>query len=90
MANHKATLKSIRQTAKRTERNRAVRSRVKTLGKKARTAVNESGEQADKTLSQYLSSLDRAARKGLIHKNKAARLKSRLTKAHAKVTAQAS
>lgn len=69
----------MRQDAARTERNKAKKTALKTAVKKARTT-----NEAD-SLSQAFSKLDKAAKTHLIHKKKAARLKSRLAKAVAKL-----
>ena len=87
MANHKSAEKRVRQTAKRNEINRSNRSKLRTQIKKLRSAVaandkNQSGELLNPTVSV----IDKAVNKGLIHKNTAARYKSRLTKHVAKVS----
>lgn len=78
MPNVKSAEKRMRTNKIREERNKAARSRLRTAIKKARQAE---GEGADAALKQATSLLDRAARKRLIHPNKAARLKSRLARA---------
>ena len=78
MANTKSALKAQRQSEKRAARNRAIKSAVKTYFKKASVAVTAAAEDAEATVRQAVSALDRAARKGIIHKNKAARHKSQL------------
>lgn len=82
MANHKSSIKRIRQTTTRTERNRAEKSRMKTLRKKAILAI-EAGdkEEASKASSAFASVVDKAAKRNLIHPNKAANLKSKTAKA---------
>lgn len=70
----KSGLKRKRQDVKRGVRNQAIRSRVKTLLKDARTAEQPGGD----TLRAAISALDAAARKGIVHPNAAARKKSRL------------
>lgn len=82
MANHQSSIKRARQTIVRTERNQAVKSRMKTLRKKTLTAI-EAGdkEAAIKASSEFSSSVDRAAKRNIIHKNKAANLKSKTAKA---------
>lgn len=82
MANHKSALKRVRQTKTRTERNRQRKTTIKKLRKETIAAV-ESGDAkaAAEGLSKYSSAVDKAAKKGLIHKNKAANLKSRAAKA---------
>lgn len=78
MANHSATRKSVRKTAKRNERNRY-------QGKTTRNAIrafrliDNQGEAADK-LPALSSRIDKLAKRGIIHKNKAANLKSKLAK----------
>jgi small subunit ribosomal protein S20 len=88
MANTKSALKRVRQTKRRTERNRAEKSRIKTLRKKVTGAV-ESGDQAgvQQALSEFTSAIDKAAKRGVVHKNKAANLKSKTAR---RVAAKAS
>lgn len=75
MANHKATQKDTRQAAKRRERNRY-------YGKTTRNAINElkEGRSSANKLPEVISMIDKLAKRGIIHKNKAANLKSKLTK----------
>lgn len=80
MANIKSSKKDIRRTAKRTLRNRSVRSAVKTHVVKFRRAVAEGAENSPDLAVAAMSALDRAASKGILHKNNAARRKSRLQK----------
>ena len=86
MANTKSAIKRIRQTATRTERNRADKSRMKTLRRKTLTAI-EAGdkEEAVKASSAFSSVVDKAAKRNLIHPNKAANLKSKTAKAIAAI-----
>ena len=79
MANIKSAIKRIRSSERRRVRNRIVRSSTRTLVKKARTAIN-SGNPGEEAIQNALTALDRAASKGIIHKNNAARRKSRLMK----------
>jgi small subunit ribosomal protein S20 len=65
----------------REERNKAARSRLRTAIKKVRQSDNADPEGAEARYQEAKSLLDRAARKRLIHPNKAARLKSKLAKA---------
>lgn len=76
MPNIASAKKNMRKTRAATVRNRAQRSALRTALKKARAA----GASADVKL-QAVKLLDRAARKGLIHRNAAGRQKSRLAKA---------
>lgn len=78
MPNVKSAIKRMRTNKAREERNKAARSRLRTAIKKARQVENEGGESA---FLQAKSLLDRAARKRLIHPNKAARIKSKLARA---------
>ena len=80
MANIKSQIKRNRQTIKRTERNKAVRSEVKTRTKNAVNAASEGAENAEALARQAQKRIDTAAAKGVIHKNAAARRKSRLAK----------
>jgi small subunit ribosomal protein S20 len=75
LPNIKAAEKWVRQSEKRELRNRDVKTRLKTLFKKARVAGDPAGAPAVE------SQFDKAAAKGIIHPNKAARKKSRLAKA---------
>ncbi len=78
MANHKATKKDVRQSAKRRERNRyngkTTRNAIRDL-----KAVTEKAA-AGKELPEVISMIDKLAKTGVIHKNKASNLKSKLTK----------
>lgn len=81
MANHKSALKRIRQTEKRTDRNRHVRSTLRTFIKRVREAV-ASKDQAAATaaLALAIPVIDSAATKGVIHSSNASRNVSRLTR----------
>jgi small subunit ribosomal protein S20 len=80
LANIKSQIKRNRQTVKRTERNKAVRSEMKTRTKRAVSAAAEGAENADELARAAQKRIDMAAAKGVIHKNAAARRKSRLAK----------
>lgn len=71
----KSAIKKLRQDKKRTLRNRGLKKRYKELTKKALS------ETADKSVRAAVSAIDKAAKRHVIHKNKAARLKSRVMKA---------
>jgi len=77
MANHSATKKDVRQATKRRERN-------KFYGKTTRNAIRDLKAGKGKELSEKLpgvaSMIDKLAKRGIIHKNKAANLKSKLAK----------
>ena len=82
MANSKSALKRVRQIKRRTDRNKGRRTKVKSLRKRAIDAA-EAGktEEAQDSLKQFSSAVDRAHKKGIYHKNKAANLKSKTVKA---------
>ena len=82
MPNTKSASKRLRQTKVRTAHNRSIKSAVKTTVKKVTTAL-ESGdvEAAEAAYPVAAQSLDKAGAKNIIHKNAAARKKSRLQKA---------
>jgi small subunit ribosomal protein S20 len=77
---HKNVLKAARQSEKRRLRNRSVQSGVKTLMKRLQSAIEANKrDEAAKMLSDASRGLSRAASKGVIHRNTAARRISRLT-----------
>jgi small subunit ribosomal protein S20 len=83
MPNNPSAAKRMRQEQKRRLRNRRVKSIVKTQITKARQAITTpavSVEEAQEAVRAAVSELDRAAKKGVIHRNNAARRKSRLMK----------
>ena len=81
MANHKSALKRARQSEERRLRNRSRKTRMKNVLKAVEEAVaQKSPEAAATALKAAVSILDKAAGKGLIHKNKASRKISRLTR----------
>ena len=81
MANIKSAIKRIRSSARKQKHNRIVRGRTRTADKKARIVLDtgKAGE-AQAAVQKAISELDHAAGKGVIHKNNAARRKSRLMK----------
>jgi small subunit ribosomal protein S20 len=86
MANHKSAEKRIRQNARRKEINRSNRSKLRTQIKKLRAAIAGSDKTASgELLNPTVSVIDKAVNKGLIHRNTAARYKSRLTRHVAEV-----
>jgi len=81
LANHKSALKRVRQNEIRRLRNKANKTRIKGLIKDVRLAADEeAGESAAGKLNTVKSAIDKAAKKGVIHKKTAARKISRLTK----------
>jgi small subunit ribosomal protein S20 len=90
MANIKSQIKRNKQNEKAAERNKAVRTSLKTATKKVRTAIAEGDADAARERALEVSrALDKASAKGIVHKRTAARRKSRLVKA-ANATAAAS
>ncbi|MEM7811456.1 MAG: 30S ribosomal protein S20 [Planctomycetota bacterium] len=88
MPNTANAKKALRKSLKRRAENRTKRSTLRTSLKKARLAI--AGDDAEATEAQFrlaVKKLDQSAAKGLIHKNKAARLKSRLAAAKKKSAA---
>lgn len=80
MPNHKSAKKRMRQNEKRRDINRGNRSRMRTAIKKLRAALTSEGaNEAQTLLPTTISSIDKAVNKGIIHRNTAARYKSRLT-----------
>lgn len=80
MANHFSALKRARQTTKRTANNRSNTSRLRTALRSFRQALQSGdGKQAKEAFSSTVSMIDKAVKKGTIHKNTAARYKSRLS-----------
>jgi small subunit ribosomal protein S20 len=81
MANHKSAIKRTRQNTKRNAINRSNRGRLRTQVKKLRTAIAGNDKNgSSEMLGATVSVIDKAVNKGIIHKNTAARYKSRLTK----------
>ncbi|HEX9682098.1 MAG TPA: 30S ribosomal protein S20 [Acidimicrobiales bacterium] len=80
MANTKSQIKRNRQNEKARLRNKAVRSEMKTRVKAAETAAEAGDDSVEATVLQAIRRIDSAAAKGVIHKNAAARRKSRLMK----------
>jgi len=75
---HKSAQKRARQTKKRTEYNKLYKTRVKTAVKNVLSAKTK--EAGEKELKTAVSTLDRVAVKRIVHRNKAAHTKSRLTR----------
>ena len=78
MPQHKSAAKRVRQDAKRNERNRMHRSKMRTMIKQLRQTTDKA--QGEVQLPQIKAMLDRMAAKGIIHKNMAANYKSELEK----------
>jgi small subunit ribosomal protein S20 len=85
MANIQSQIKRNRQNEKRRLRNKAVRSELRTRAKSAVSAFETGAENSAEALRLALKRIDKAAAKGVIHKNQAANRKSRLMKRVAKL-----
>ncbi len=83
MANHKDALKRVRQSEKRRLHNRYYAKNMRNEVRKFRALTEKS--EAEAQLPKIYSIIDRVARRGIIHKNKAANLKSKMTKHTAKL-----
>lgn len=81
MPNHKSAEKRVRQTERRNEVNRRNRSRLRTEIKKLRASITgKDAENSQTLLPTTVSMIDKMVSKGVLHRNAAARYKSRLTK----------
>lgn len=78
MANHKSAKKRIRQNAKRRLRNRFKKTNMKMMVKRLRGTEDKA--EATELLPQVVSTVDKAAKANIIHKNTASNMKSKLTK----------
>lgn len=80
MANIKSQIKRNRQNLKRHQRNRGVRSEINTRTRTALDAINDDAEDSEEAVRLAIQRIDKAAQKGVLHKNTAARNKSRLVR----------
>ncbi len=80
MAHSRSAIKRWRQSLERRARNRSVKSRTRTLLNRALISVDGATNDAEEAVRAAVSALDRAAQKGVIHANAAARSKARLLK----------
>ena len=80
MANTKSAIKTARQSERRRQRNRTVRSKLRSAVKLGRTALGEKSAAARESVSEAIRTLDKAVSKGVIHRNTAARKKSALAR----------
>lgn len=79
MPNHKSAEKRVRQSERRRVINRGNRSRLRTAMKDLRSSLEKDGKDAATLLPKTVSEIDKAVQKGVLHRNAAARNKSRLT-----------
>lgn len=84
----KSAKKALRVSEKRAEANRLVKAKIKDSLKGARIAIEKGDKTANEKISKAYHELDIASKKNVIHKNKAARLKSRLAKKLDKASAE--
>ena len=89
MANIASQIKRNKQNEKRRLRNKSVRSELRTRVKVAESAAADGAEDLEEATSLAMKRIDKAAAKGVIHKNEASRRKSRLAKRLAKLSAEA-
>ena len=78
MANIRSQIKRNRQTLKRQARNKSVKAELRTRTKQAVQAAEVDAEDAEEALRLAIKRIDKAAAKGVIHKNQAANRKARL------------
>jgi len=82
MANTKSALKAARKTARLTERNRGVKTRLKTLRKRLDDLMAKADVPAGKSAAAaYVSAMDKAVKSGVVHRNAAARAKAHAARA---------
>ncbi len=80
MANTKSALKEIRKNQRRRVRNRVVRASTRTMVRRAARSAEEGDADREEQVRLAISALDKAATKGVIHRNAASRRKARLAK----------
>lgn len=80
MPNIKSVVKDVKKSRERRTRNQDTKSRIKTFVKKTRAAMDAKSDQTATLITETVSIIDKAAKRGIIHPNAAARRKSRLMK----------
>lgn len=80
MANHKSALKRAKQSETKRLRNKTAKTRIKNVVKEVRQAAAESSDRSSSHLNAAKSAIDKAVKKGVVHKRTAARKISRLAK----------
>jgi small subunit ribosomal protein S20 len=89
MASHKSAVKQVAKDRRRRARNRGSRSALRTVLKSVRTAIDsKDASTVQSQLGRAVSLLDRTASKGVMHRNAAARTKSRLARQARKATSK--
>ncbi|MEO6244666.1 MAG: 30S ribosomal protein S20 [Opitutaceae bacterium] len=84
MANTKSAIKAARKAVRLTERNRGVKTRLKTLRKRLDAALKTGDASAKDAAAAYASAMDKATKSGVVHRNAASRGKAHAAKAFAK------
>ena len=85
MANTKSAIKAARKSVRLTERNRGVKTRLKSLRKRLDGLIAAKDEAASKTAAaEYASAMDKAVKSGVVHRNAASRAKAHAAKVFAK------
>lgn len=80
MPNIKSVVKDVKKSRELRARNLDTKSRIKTFVKKTKSAIEENAENTTALVNETVSIIDKAAKRGIIHPNAAARRKSRLMK----------
>jgi len=80
MANIKAAIKYIRKSRKNRARNLAVKTNIKNLVKSSKKLIGSKSKEAAEAVRKAISAIDKAVENGILHRNTAARKKSRLMK----------
>lgn len=83
MANTKSAIKAARKSVRLTERNRGVKTRLKTLRKRLDALLKSKDAAAKDAASDYASAMDKAVKSGVVHRNAASRAKTYASKAFA-------
>jgi small subunit ribosomal protein S20 len=84
MANTKSAIKASRKAVRLTERNRGVKTRLKTLRKRLDALMAAKDAQGSKTVAaEYVSAMDKAVKSGVVHRNAASRAKAHAAKVFA-------
>ena len=85
MANTKSAIKAARKSVRLTERNRGVKTRLKTLRKRLDALMTAKDAEASKSAAaDYVSAMDKAVKSGVVHKNAASRAKAHAAKVYEK------
>ncbi|MBQ9359142.1 MAG: 30S ribosomal protein S20 [Abditibacteriota bacterium] len=84
MPNIKSVMKDVKKSRENHLRNVSTKSRIKTLTKKTKLAIDEKSDNVAALMNESFSVIDKAAKRGIIHPNQAARRKARLAKKLAK------